>query len=183
MLPLLLPLSLAPQAANEKLARTTTWLEEEKARAEALLYRMSGLIACFPGGVCGLFLFWSAALGGATCVSVGGYGRGAQQSCFSANSHVSTVFRGSNTLAQHPPLVSCAACCVQVPPRKTENSSSWRRRQQAHRSQSTSCGSSPPRASLCCRCLRALSPLSHSSLRRSMCLLAAWVQWTSRAAH
>lgn len=38
------------QAANEKLARTTAFLEEEKARAEALLYRMSGLIACFPGG-------------------------------------------------------------------------------------------------------------------------------------
>jgi hypothetical protein len=40
----------AVQAANEKLARTTAFLEEEKARAEALLYRMSGLIACFPGG-------------------------------------------------------------------------------------------------------------------------------------
>jgi hypothetical protein len=38
------------QAANEKLARTTNFLEEEKARAEALLYRMSGLIACFPAG-------------------------------------------------------------------------------------------------------------------------------------
>ncbi len=38
------------QAANEKLARTTAVLEEEKARAEALLYRMSGLIACFPAG-------------------------------------------------------------------------------------------------------------------------------------
>jgi hypothetical protein len=38
------------QAANEMLARTTAFLEEEKARAEALLYRMSGLIACFPGG-------------------------------------------------------------------------------------------------------------------------------------
>lgn len=38
------------QAANEKLARTTAFLEEEKARAEALLYRMSGLIACFPAG-------------------------------------------------------------------------------------------------------------------------------------
>lgn len=40
----------ATQAANEKLARTTAFLEEEKARAEALLYRMSGLIACFPAG-------------------------------------------------------------------------------------------------------------------------------------
>lgn len=40
----------AVQAANEKLARTTAVLEEEKARAEALLYRMSGLIACFPAG-------------------------------------------------------------------------------------------------------------------------------------
>jgi hypothetical protein len=38
------------QAANDKLARTTAYLEEEKARAEALLYRMSGLIACFPCG-------------------------------------------------------------------------------------------------------------------------------------
>jgi serine/threonine protein kinase len=37
------------RAANDKLARTTRWLEEEKARAEALLHRMSGLIACFPG--------------------------------------------------------------------------------------------------------------------------------------
>lgn len=36
------------EAANDKLARTTAWLEEEKVRAEALLYRMSGLIACFP---------------------------------------------------------------------------------------------------------------------------------------
>lgn len=36
-------------AANDKLARTTKWLEDEKARAEALLYRMSGLLAaCFP---------------------------------------------------------------------------------------------------------------------------------------
>lgn len=38
------------QAANEQLARTTAYLEEEKARAEALLYRMSNLIACFPCG-------------------------------------------------------------------------------------------------------------------------------------
>eukprot|EP00878_Enallax_costatus_P026891 GHUV01028902.1.p1 GENE.GHUV01028902.1~~GHUV01028902.1.p1 ORF type:complete len:767 (+),score=239.67 GHUV01028902.1:298-2598(+) len=38
------------KVANDKLARTTAWLEEEKARAEALLYRMSGLIACFPCG-------------------------------------------------------------------------------------------------------------------------------------
>lgn len=38
------------KAANDKLARTTAVLEEEKARAEALLYRMSGLIACFPAG-------------------------------------------------------------------------------------------------------------------------------------
>jgi len=37
------------RAANEKLARATRWLEDEKARAEALLHRMSGLIACFPG--------------------------------------------------------------------------------------------------------------------------------------
>ena len=37
------------RAANEKLARTTRWLEEEKARADALLYRMGALIACFPG--------------------------------------------------------------------------------------------------------------------------------------
>lgn len=37
------------KAANEKLAATTRWLEEEKARSDALLYRMSGLIACFPG--------------------------------------------------------------------------------------------------------------------------------------
>ena len=38
------------KAANGKLARTTKWLEEEKARADALLYRMSGLLAvCFPG--------------------------------------------------------------------------------------------------------------------------------------
>jgi len=42
-------LPLLHQAANDKLARTTARLEEEKARAEALLYRMSGLIACFPG--------------------------------------------------------------------------------------------------------------------------------------
>ena len=41
---------LSLQQANEKLAKTTAWLEEEKARAEALLYRMSGLIACFPDG-------------------------------------------------------------------------------------------------------------------------------------
>lgn len=47
---LCLPVSLLPQAANEKLARTTTYLEEEKQRAEALLYRMSGLLACFPAG-------------------------------------------------------------------------------------------------------------------------------------
>lgn len=38
------------QAANEKLARTSTWLEEEKARAEALVYRMGSLIQCFPAG-------------------------------------------------------------------------------------------------------------------------------------
>ncbi|KAF8066284.1 Gucy1b1 [Scenedesmus sp. PABB004] len=43
-------LTLELQAANDKLASTTAWLEEEKARAEALLYRMSGLIACFPCG-------------------------------------------------------------------------------------------------------------------------------------
>jgi hypothetical protein len=41
---------LLSQQANEKLAKTTAWLEEEKMRAEALLYRMSGLIACFPDG-------------------------------------------------------------------------------------------------------------------------------------
>jgi Tat protein secretion system quality control protein TatD with DNase activity len=43
-------LCICAQAANDKLARTTAYLEEEKARAEALLYRMSGLIACFPCG-------------------------------------------------------------------------------------------------------------------------------------
>jgi hypothetical protein len=47
---LLLLLLITAQAANDKLARTTAYLEEEKARAEALLYRMSGLIACFPCG-------------------------------------------------------------------------------------------------------------------------------------
>lgn len=38
------------QAANDKLEKTTQFLEDEKRRAEALLYRMSNLIACFPAG-------------------------------------------------------------------------------------------------------------------------------------
>jgi len=92
-------LTVEMKAANEKLARTTRWLEEEKARADALLYRMSGLISCFPaaGGAAG---------GAAADAEQGGGGGGA--GCSGPQSNASgSLWAGGSEDGQ--PLDSMAA--------------------------------------------------------------------------